>query len=78
MKVSSWSVHGQFILGCYVDSENADRRSKAEEGRCTMGDTIILIVSFPLIIAGMILTITWGMSAAGARGQGGRKQTKEA
>jgi hypothetical protein len=43
-----------------------------------MGDTIILIVSFPLIIAGMILTITWGMSAAGARGQGGRKQTKEA
>lgn len=43
-----------------------------------MGDTIILVVWFPLIIAGMILTITWGMSAAGARGQGGRKQTKEA
>ena len=43
-----------------------------------MGDTIILILSFPLIIAGMILTITWGMSAAGVRGQGGRKQTKEA
>jgi hypothetical protein len=25
----------------------------------------------------MILTITWGMSAAAVRGQGGRKQTKE-
>ena len=37
-----------------------------------MGDTIILILLFPLIIAGMILTITWGMSAAGVRKQGGR------
>ena len=40
-----------------------------------MGDTIILIVSFPLIITGMILTIMWGMSAAGVRGQDGRKHT---
>jgi hypothetical protein len=40
-----------------------------------MDDTIILIVLFPLIIAGMVLTITWGMSAAGVRGQGGRKHS---
>lgn len=40
-----------------------------------MGDTIILIVSFPLIIAGMILTITWGMSAAGMRSREGRKHS---
>ena len=40
-----------------------------------MGDTIILIVSFPFIIAGMILTITWAMSAGGVREQGGREHT---
>jgi hypothetical protein len=33
-----------------------------------MGDTIILVMSFPLIIGGMILTIMWAMSA-GANAQ---------
>ena len=43
-----------------------------------MGDTIILMVFFPLIIAGMILTITWGMSAAGVRRREGGSIRKNA
>ena len=31
-----------------------------------MADNLILTVYFPLIITGMILTIVWGMSAAGS------------
>jgi hypothetical protein len=40
-----------------------------------MGDNLILLVSFPLIIASMILTITWGMSAAGVRRTGRQKHS---
>ena len=35
-----------------------------------MGDTVILAVYFPIIIGGMLLMITWGMSAAGFRRTG--------
>lgn len=31
-----------------------------------MADNLILTIYFPLIITGMILTIVWGMSAAGS------------
>ncbi len=42
-----------------------------------MGDSIIATVYFPLIITGLILTIMWGMSAAGTnrRGQGAKGST---
>jgi hypothetical protein len=33
-----------------------------------MGNTVILTVFFPVIIAGMILVITWSMNAAGSAG----------
>ncbi len=29
-----------------------------------MGNTVMLAISFPLVIVGMVLVIMWGMSAA--------------
>ena len=31
-----------------------------------MGNTVMLAISFPLVIVGMVLVIMWGMSAAGS------------
>jgi hypothetical protein len=41
-----------------------------------MGDSIIATVYFPLIITGLILTIMWGMSAAGTNRRDGVKRSK--
>ena len=30
-----------------------------------MGSTVLMAVYFPVIVAGMVLVIMWGMSAAG-------------
>jgi hypothetical protein len=35
-----------------------------------MGNTVMLAISFPLVMVGMVLVIMWGMSAAGSPRKG--------
>jgi hypothetical protein len=42
-----------------------------------MGDTVILAISFPLVIVGLVSVLMWGMSAAGLRRTGCSKGESE-
>ena len=54
--------------GFNTDLEEASLADEREERKDTnMGDTLMLAIYFPLVIVGMVLVITWGMSAAGPR-----------
>jgi len=54
-----------------IDLEQASLEDEREERKgTTMGDTVMLAIYFPLVIVGMVLVITWGMSAAGPRRNG--------
>jgi hypothetical protein len=57
--------------GFNTDLEQASLEDEREERKGTnMGNTVMLAIYFPLVIVGMVLVITWAMSAAGPRRNG--------
>ena len=57
--------------GLNTDLEHTSLEDEREERQGTnMGNTVILAISFPLVIMGMVLVIMWGMSAAGPHRKG--------
>ena len=57
--------------GFNTDLDQGSLEDEREERKGTnMGNTVMLAIYFPLVVAGMVLVITWGMSAAGPRRKG--------